>query len=230
MTKESILSALFRRQPSLPESAPKAPVFPHAHGTIIQTPYGEAEVTRPLPQKPEVDSSGSSPTMALSIKSWTLADGSHPKIYCTAQTAQYWKDGKTNDPKSPADGILSAFGTLVSSTLTYAGRFSAPKTKGEEQSLPKFDRYYHDSAKVSTAFGHGTILGFRDSDGFYQISLSSWTLANGAHPTAWLRGVDISYQIAKGCREGYPVLTNLGLTGTLESVQPTTGMSFAIFA
>ena len=87
----------------------------------------------------------------------------------------------------------------------------------------KLERYYEDSASVSTAFGNGRVIGFREEDGFYMISLSSWTLADGSHPIAWIRGPDIKYAIAKGCKEGHPVLTNLGLSGILESVQPTTG-------
>jgi hypothetical protein len=39
-----------------------------------------------------------------------------------------------------------------------------------------------------------------------------------------LRRDDLSYRLAEGCHEGYPVLTSLGLSGTLESVQPTTGI------
>jgi hypothetical protein len=239
--KAGILEYLFRRQPdsaqklrkqpSSQDSAQKQVDFPYARGTVIQTPFGEGDVTRPLPvpQKKDVtraESGNLNETMCLSIKSWTLANGSHPKLYCTAKTAQMWKDSKMNGSKTSSDGLFSAFGTLVSSTLDFAGRFGTQKTKEEEQIAPKFERYYRDSAKVSTAFGNGVVLGFREKDGFYRISLSGWTLANGINPTAWLREVDISYQIAKGCQEGYPVLTSLGLTGTLESVQPTTGTFF----
>jgi len=35
---------------------------------------------------------------------------------------------------------------------------------------------------------------------------------------------DLTYQIAEGCIEGYPVLTSMGISGTLLSVQPTTGV------
>lgn len=225
--KESILASLFRRQSN--ESSQKPVDFPHARGTIIQTPFGEAEIIRPLPPPPKKELARSEdetkiPTMALDIKSWTLADGSHPKLYCTVTTAQMWKEKRMDDSKTSSDRIFSAFGTLVSSTLNIAGRFGGQKVKEEEQSAPRFERYYQDSAKVSTAFGNGVVLDFREQDGFYRISLTSWTLANGKHPDAWLRDIDISYQIAKGCQEGYPVLTKLGLTGTLESVQPTTGM------
>jgi len=228
--KESLLSSLFRGRSSIAVTAvepPKQLDFPFAHGTMIRTPFGEAEVTQPLAIKykrdgSKVDPAASNVTIGLSIVAWTLADGSHPKLYCTVKTAQTWKDAKGGvKPTGDRDSILSAFGTLVSSTLDL---FSTQKPKVEAEKLPiKFDRYYQDAASVSTAFGNGRIIGFRGSDGFYKISLSQWTMGNGSHPTAWIRGIDIKYAIAKDCKEGYPVLTKLGLTGTLESVQPTTG-------
>lgn len=226
--KESLLAALFRRPAPVPSiETPKQLDFPFAQGTLIRTPFGEAEVSRPLPlrykkETSKMDPEGINQTICLSISAWTLADGSHAKLYCTVKTAQLWKESK--EAKTP-DGILSAFGTLVSSTFDFAGRFSAqPKAKEEGEPSPiKFERYYRDSASVSTAFGNGRVVGFRDVDGFYKIHLSKWTLADGSHPIAWIRGVDIKYAIVKDCKEGYPVLTNLGLSGILESVQPTTG-------
>jgi hypothetical protein len=225
--KEGLLASLFRRPASLPDASSKQLAFPYARFTVIHTPFGEAEVTRPLPvlhkkEGTRTENEVVQQTICLSIKSWTLADGSHPKLYCTAKTAQLWKDSSSS---KTSDGLLSAFGTLVSSTLDFAGRLSLPKPKEEVPAVPKFERYYRDSAAVSTPFGNGRVLGFRKEDGFYQVSLTGWTLANDVHPTAWLRDVDISYQIVKGCQEGYPVLTKLGLTGTLESVEPTTGKS-----
>ncbi len=227
--KESLLASLFRRQAgsTAPVELTKQLDFPFAQGTSIRTPFGEAVVTRPLPPKYRKDSSildseGLNHTICLSLSKWVLADGSHPKLYCTVKTAQVWRDSKGT--KAP-DSILSAFGTLVSSTFDFAGRFAVQKPKEEEPLPVKFERYYRDSAAVSTAFGIGRIVGFREVDGFYKISLTSWTLADGSHPIAWIRGVDIKYAIAKDCKEGYPVLTSLGLTGILESVQPTTGKS-----
>jgi hypothetical protein len=225
--KESLLSTLFRGRtgptPSGGET-PKQLDFPFVHGTLIRTPFGAAEVTQPLSLKYKREASKMDPaalnkTIGLSISAWTLADGSHPKLYCTVKAAQAWKDAK--EAKPGGDSILSAFGTLVSSTLDL---FSTQKPKVESEKVPfKFQRYYQESAAVSTSFGNGRVVGFRESDGFYKISLSNWTLANGSHPIAWIRGVDIKYAIAKDCKEGYPVLTKLGLTGILESVQPTTG-------
>ena len=137
-----------------------------------------------------------------------------------------WKDMKPGDWKTVPDGLLSAFGTLVSSTLDFAGRFGTVKPK-EEESQPKFTQRYQDGAAVSTQFGDGVVRCFREDDGFYNISLIRWNLTNGSHPTAYIHGNDVSYRIAKGCQEGYPVLTSLGLTGKLESVEPTTGTSLA---
>ena len=60
--------------------------------------------------------------------------------------------------------------------------------------------------------------------GLYEVSLVQWTLADGSHPKAYLQEVDLQCRIAKGCQEGYPVLTTLGLTGNLASVEPTSGV------
>ena len=223
--KEGFLASFFRRQSSVSDPPPpKLLEFPYAKGTIINTPYGEAEVIVPL-SSPDSDSTDavdiSNMTICLSITSWTLANDSHPNLFCTVKTCQAWK---TKEEKVSSDGILSAIGTLVS-TINRALSTSNQKSKEEEPAITsKFHQYYRHSAAVSTAFGNGRISGFRKTDGFYSVSLSNWKLSNGHHPTAWLKEVDICYQIAKGCKEGYPVLTNLGVTGILESVQPTTGV------
>lgn len=100
-----------------------------------------------------------------------------------------------------------------------------PEPKRPESPGPTFEQYYQDGAAVTTSFGNGVVRRFRPSDGFYEISLNSWPLANGKHATAILRKDDISHRIAKGCHEGYPVLTSSGVSGTLASVEPTTGTS-----
>jgi hypothetical protein len=237
ITKESILSSLFRRQQIIPvdsSSVVKLLEFPYAMGTMITTPYGQAEVIKPIPMpknnllKTEVgkvdDLESINKTICLQLIDWKLADGSHSKLYCTVKTAQMWREAKRG---KSSDGLFSAFNTLLSSpTLLkpFSSRFGTPKRKNTgEQILPRFTRYYNSSSKVSTTFGDGVVLRFRKEDGFYEIALTSWTLANGKLATAWLREVDIRTQIAKGCQEGYPVLTSLGLTGILESVQPATG-------
>jgi len=232
VTKESLLSSLFRRQGSIPDPTPQPKLdhFAYAKGSVISTPYGNAEVTIPLsiPENNSIDFDVlKTKILCLSITSWTVANGSHPKLYCTVKTCQTWKDEK--EAKVTTDGILSAFGTLVStinreikdrlSTTT-----STQKSKDEDAVTPRFKQYYCDSAAVSTAFGNGRITDFRKGDGFYCVAITNWKLASGVHPKAWLQEVDISYQIAKGCKEGYPVLTNFGVSGILQSVQPTTGI------
>jgi len=232
VTKESLLSSLFRRQGNIsdPTPPPKFDHFAYVKGSVIPTLYGNAEVAIPIsiPENDSINSDDvSNKTLCLSITSWTLANGSHPKLYCTVKACQTWKDAK--EAKGTSDGILSAFGTLVSTInreikdrLTTTT--SIQKSKDEEAVISKFKQYYCDSAAVSTAFGNGRVTEFREDDGFYCVSITSWKLANGAHPKAWLPEVDISYQIAKGCKEGYPVLTKLGVSGILQSVQPTTGI------
>ena len=86
-------------------------------------------------------------------------------------------------------------------------------------------RYYQNAAAVTTPYGDGRVLTFREQDGFYEVALINWQLTNAVHPTVSLRVEDIRHRIAVGCLEGYPVLTSLsGLTGRLVSVEPTTGI------
>jgi len=129
--------------------------------------------------------------------------------------------------KRKADGsssILSTLGSLVSTT---SRSLLEPFLSAQKPALspkPLFKQYYKDMASVTTPYGDGVVLSFRESDGFYEVSLVGWTLADGKHPSAFLRKEGISYRIAKGCHEGYPVLTSLGLSGLLASVEPTTGV------
>ena len=225
---QTILRSLLRKLST--EPTPKPLEFPHVRGTAIETPFGRASVQRPIPPPTKGRSRETAPakqavptTMCLSIDSWVLADGSHPKLYCTAETAQAWKDRKGGQ------SILSTLGSFVSSSRTLLEPFLQEPflqpSKSVVDELPKtFERYFHDAAAVSTPYGNGRVVSFRESDGFYKIALTQWTLANGKHPWAFVRGVDIKCLVANGCQEGYPVLTNLGLSGLLASVEPTTGV------
>jgi hypothetical protein len=229
-----------RRQFSAGETAPtqKPLEFPYVVGTKINTPFGEGSVKRPLPHhKPTRSKTSKSDqskhtkidktvaqiekinaTVGISLTSWTLADRSHPMLYCTEETARDWKD---NRKKAGGDGLLSALGTLI--PTSFLSRPPKNKAARKESPSPKFKQYYRDGAAVTTMFGNGVVCRFRPYDGFYEVSLRDWTLADGKHAVAVLRRNDISHRIAKGCHEGYPVLTSLGVSGTLASVEPTTG-------
>ncbi|KAG7361269.1 TRAPP trafficking subunit Trs65-domain containing protein [Nitzschia inconspicua] len=226
--KEGLLASFFRRQQSITEPVPKYQHFPYVKGTIIRTPFGDAEIVVPIPT-PDEDPTNqlrdhSNDIITLNLTSWMLANGSHPKLHATVKNCRQWKEIKGN--KASTDGLFSAFGRFVSSIdREIKGRLGSQKPKDEgAAAVPKFKQYYQISAAVATDFGNGRVVSFRDIDGFYCVSLSSWPLANGQHPVAWLRGLDIRIQVAKGCKEGYPVLTNLGVTGIFESVQATTGI------
>jgi hypothetical protein len=191
-----------------------------------------------VPARPRSGSLGSNnslsqlvPTLGISLTSWKLANGSHPTLFCTVAKAQEWKDRKDD-----GSGIISATVKLVSKTLL--GTFLSPSTSGTKpkkdtkketkevkDALPSLEeQYYQDAAKVTTPYGKGVIVSFRPADGFYCVSLCKWTLSNGSHPIAYLKKNEIKTQIADGCQEGYPVYTKLGLTGTLQSIQPRTGV------
>jgi len=233
------------RQFSTKDGGPAKPIdFPYAEGTVIRTPFGVATVTKPLPALPmtETPKPGSKApaekivvvaptptgTIGLSLTKWKLADGKHPMLYCTVETAREWKDERSS-------GFFSNFTSLVSYSAksVWGGSSRGDQRrllKKEQDPAPLFKQYYQDGAAVTTSFGGGVVQRFRAEDGFYEISVKSWKLANGTHPTAILQKDDISYRIAKGCHEGYPVWTKLGLSGTLASVEPTTGVHIVTIA
>ena len=232
LVPKSIFSSLFRRQTSgdgLP--SPRHLDFVYVKGSKVSTPYGNAVIKHPLPlpassvESPIKKSKATEATtiICLSLVDWHLADRSHPSLNCTVSTVRQWKETRGEEKKIQSDGILSAFGTLVTSTLDFAGRLTT-KTAKEKKEPQRFAQFYRDGAAISTHYGPGIVRKFREVDGFYEVSLVRWTLANGSHPVAHLRKLDISYRIAEGCQEGYPVLTKLGLTGNLESVEPSTGI------
>jgi hypothetical protein len=181
--------------------------FPHAEGTVINTPYGRAKVTRPIPLSRSGGTAPTAkrpltsrpPTLGLDLESWTLTNGSHPKLYCTVESARSWKDRK--EAVRNSGSILTK---IVSSSRTLLEPFLSQKHTQKEEP-PKFhSQYYRDAASVSTSFGFGTVKLFRPQTGIYVVSLTQWTLADGSHPTAYLRKEDLSHRVANLCHEGYP--------------------------
>jgi len=222
---KSLLGSLMR-QLSMQEKG-KPLEFPYAEGTAIVTPFGKGKVSRPLPppnaprnQKVR-GSRRSSTTIGISLDAWTLADGSHPIVFTAVETAREWKDREHHGEKP---SIFSSLGTLVESSKSLFQPFLSPKHVIPEQPVTKFHRYYEDAAAVATSFGRGRVAKFRPEDGIYEVSLDEWSLADGSHPRVYLQKEDISHRVADGCQEGYPVLTSLGVSGTLASVVPTTGV------
>jgi hypothetical protein len=224
--------------------------FPHATGALIITPFGNGTVTRPLPVK-EKQTFFSSPakatlesnsqlahTIGISLTSWTLRDGRNPTLYCTVETAERWRtkpnSSSVSSASSPAVNrrenslLMSVFGNLVSGTVESLKKITVPRvieTPKINIESRKFERYYRDGAAVTTAYGDGTVRKFRESDGFYVVSLlmkSGKTFGN-----AYLREDSMSYRLARGCVEGYPVMTTFG-SGVLQSVNPTTGVHHVI--
>lgn len=223
----SLFGNLLRQLSSGMDVEKKTPTFdyPYGEGTSIQTPFGKGTIIRALPSPAlknptTVTRHG---TVAISLQSWTLANGKHPILYSTAETTKLWKESKATDLKS----ILSTIGTtlVTTSRSLLLEPFLIPKYPPTEV-IPKilFKQYYKDAAAVMTPYGEGRVIRFRESDGYYEISLTRWKLNKGSNAKVYLREDDISHHIAKGCLEGYPVLTSLGLTGRLASVDPKTGV------
>lgn len=226
--QKGLLGSIFQRLSSGDANEQK-PDFPFPEGTKISTPFGNGTLIRPIrsPKKQRLQESSRHQTenyyqtVALSLDAWKLSDGTSPHLYCTPETAKVWKERKA--PDRPSIFSLSALENLVTNSRNLLLEpFLAQKEPIPE--VPKTKRYYQDSASVSTEYGRGSIKSFRPDDGFYEVSLDGWTLADGSHPVAFLRKDDMTTRIAQGCQEGYPVLTNLGVSGTLASVEPTTGV------
>ena len=215
--------------------------FPHITGTAIYSPYGEGTVIRPLPlakekqpfltpspkaTKETPESTTVPNTIAIGLESWTLRDGRHPTLYCTVDNAEKWRSkslAATTPGHNRESSILSVIGSLVSGTVESLKKIRVPREIETPFKIEthKFERYYKDGAAVTTAYGDGTVLSFRESDGFYVVSLLS--KSGKVFGTAYLREDSMSYRLARGCIEGYPVMTTFG-SGVLQSVNPTTGV------
>ena len=201
---------------------------PYSVGTTIYSPFGEGVVSRALANNntKSVNSKtlSSLDTIGISLTSWTLADKSHPMLYCTPNTANEWKDLKLNKDKN---NFFSVFGTIVSETmrkLTYGSSTLDSKPTSEEKHEIVYEQYFKDGASVSTVFGNGQVQTFRKIDGVYEVHLTSWRIKGNKNPKFFAQRDSLSYKLADGCSEGYPVLTLYNLTGILASVEPTTGV------
>jgi hypothetical protein len=217
---------------------PHRPNHPFAEGTKIVTPFGSGTLTRPVMAPPKsvpasqlVSSEATkrplttTTTVAIRLDSWKLANGANAMLYCTPETAKSWKERKAEEGAS----FFSALETLVTSSRTLLEPFlihQPKKTPAVAVVKPPvcFERYYQDAAAVTTPYGDGVVRSFRTSDGFYEVDLIRWALDNGKHPKAFIRKDDLSCRIAPGCQEGYPVLTSLGVSGRLASVEAKTGI------
>jgi hypothetical protein len=212
--------------------------FPYVAGGNLVSPFGEGKVIRPLSlQIPSSKALSSTEvkvdTIAVSLTGWTLRDGRHPTLYCSVNIAKEWKnraEGKNISTHRRENSFFSVLGSMVSGTVASFQKIrvpreiEAPPVKTKVEAL--FERYYKDGAAVTTAYGDGTVQAFRASDGFYRVSLLMKSGRDFA--TAYLQEDSMSYRLARGCQEGYPVLTKYGLSGVLQSVNPTTGVHYII--
>jgi hypothetical protein len=228
-------------------ASPRKPMGQLAVGTTIHSAFGEGTVIRTAPrekspsaklpssptkshafsdEKPKSTDTRAVNTIAISLKSWKLRDGKSPTLYCTADAAQGWKS--KSFPDTPGhnreSSLFSAIGSLVSGTVESLKKIRVPReieAPAIRYETRKFERYYKDGAAVKTTYGDGMVQSFRESDGFYTVALL--TMSGEIFATAHLQEDSMSYRLAKGCVEGYPVLTSFG-SGVLHSVNPTTGV------
>ena len=197
-----------------------------AKESYVITPFGEGRVSA----SNEIDSASDFSsrtkktdreyqTLGINITSWTLANGTHPTVYCTKETALHWK--KTGDEAltKNSKGILSAFDSIVS-----LGKKLITKKATTESVVQNYEQFYKDGAAVQTPYGNGRVQSFRETDGFYEVILVEWNLANNVCPKLFVKKESLTYQKASGCHEGHAVLTSYGLCGILESIEQQTGI------
>jgi len=219
--------------------------FPYALGTVIRTPFGEGVIVRPLAASSAEDSNAIEisssdnielksekkepllePTIGIELTSWVLANEKHPIIYCTEESATNWKNLKP-ESSDQNNNVFSVVGKILTNTVwrmtTKTPKTTTPKAISKSE-IVLIERYYKDGAAVTTQFGDGVVKSFRESDGFYNVSLVQWKKMGSVNPTAFLRKESLGHRLAKNCHEGDPVLTSLGLSGVLASVEPTTGI------
>lgn len=185
-------------------------------------------------------------TIGISLVNWTLADETHPTLYCIPEVAKEWKENNKKSSSDDQSFVSVVLGSIIRKFSTSTNVQPQPQEQQEEdQSIleesnihkhqSKYEQYFSDGATVSTPYGEGKVLTFREDDGFYEISLINWTpstvkIEGGSqrrtkyNPTAFLQKDSFTYKLAQGCREGYPVLTTLGLSGHLAKVIPQTSI------
>ena len=215
---KSLLSSILDRMGKVETSEPKRD-YPYPVGTVISTPFGRGTLASALPSPKNSTSKVASlqSTVAIRLHKWEMANGSHAMMYSTVQSVQAWKEHSSTENTT----ILSALESLATASRSLLTPFLAQKPKPKPSTI---ERFFKDGAAVSTPYGRGLVRSFRETDGFYEVTLESWKLATGNSPRAFLRKDDMACLVACDCREGYPVLTKLGLSGILASVEPTTGV------
>lgn len=194
---------------------------------VVATPFGEGRVTRVNDACRSSDSNTTNKkkgreyeTIGISITAWTLANGTHPTVYCTEETALHWKTNGRETFHKNSSGIFSALDSIVS----LGKKLITKKTPTEIVVAQSYERFYKDGAAVVTPYGNGRVQNFREPDGFYEVRLVEWKLANSECPKLYVRKESLTYQKASGCHEGHAVLTSYGLSGILQSVQQETGI------
>ncbi len=219
MTTPDAKNTSQRKLPSPKESEPKEVI--EVDTKKLLTPYGEGEIMNKSKNDTTIKTVSKSTTeyssVVIQLTSWTLANNTHPKLYCTAETASHWKVEDCDDKSKNSGGILSAFISLV-------GKKLITKKIPSEIVVPKFEQFYLDGAAVITPFGNGRVKLFREEDGFYEVYLIDWKLRNNSYAKIFLKKESLTYNKAPLCQEGFAVLTSYGISGILESVQPTTGV------
>lgn len=204
--------------------------------SVVSTPYGKGTLVLPEDDKRlralgthrhENDSSvGEIYTVAIELTEWPSANGTKPILYCTHSSMSEWNNRSSDSSKLQSDlSLLLAFGSLAQK-LKSIMKYNFDNTIGTKpiEGAHTFDQFYSDGATVVTQFGDGVVDEFRSSDGVYQISLLEWKLCDGKNAKMFTMQSSLASKIASGCTEGCPVLTSLGLSGTLVSVRKKSGL------
>lgn len=218
---------------------------PFTTDSILCTPYGQGHIihlpdernnsfnsskvsgNRASTKKVILNSTTPHETVAVSLSSWILANKTSPVLYCTVENARRWKALGDEERAKNSGGLLSTFSSIVSQSVKKLIVGKPKRTVDDfpsEISVPTYARFFSDGAVVNSPYGIGSVTSFREADGVYTVELESWKMADGKNAKLFTTRDNLNHHVAKGCIEGFPVLTSLGLTGTLISVQPRTGI------
>lgn len=199
--------------------------------TILSTPFGRARMIHPIKEKQAITASTHNipgarlDSIAVSLIDWTLSNGTSPILYTSTQSMISWQTRNNKDDKSmPDTSFLSAFGSIAQGVKNLMAGKAEKTSNASTSGRVLFDQYYTDGATVVTPFGDGIVEEFRAVDGVYRISLLKWELCNGESAKIFSKQESLRPKIATGCKEGDPVVTSLGLTGNLVSVQAKSGL------
>lgn len=132
-------------------------------------------------------------------------------LYCTESQAVAWRE---RFGKKRQSGIFHVLGSIVR-RITYTQK-TLPDLGVDGAIEEEAEQFYEVGATVKADnFGKGTVTAFRGKGNIYVIKFD--------FGVGYMTRASLSRWVSEGCTEGCNVVTSLGLTGRLISVEERTG-------